>query len=228
MDSGCSRHMTVNTLNFLSLEAHQGGGVSFGSGKKSFILGIGKIGRTVDHSIGSVHYVDGLKFNLLSVFHICNKGNEVKFMSEGCVVTNCATKKIVMSAKRVKNMYVADLDSIVGDSLSCLSAQTDDANLWHRRLGHVSTSLLNKLVVGDLVCGLPKIKFSNDKVCDACAKGKQTRSSFKAKKGVSITRPLELLHMNLCGPFRIQSRGGKKYILVIVDYFSRFTWNMFL
>ena len=44
--------------------AHQGGGVSFGGGKKGFILGIGKIGRTPDHSIDSVHYVDGLKFNL--------------------------------------------------------------------------------------------------------------------------------------------------------------------
>ncbi|XP_015159183.1 uncharacterized protein [Solanum tuberosum] len=129
MDSGCSRHMTGNTLNFLSLEAHQGGGVSFGVGKKGFILGISKIGRTADHSIDNVHYVDGLKFNLLSVSQICDKGNEVKFMSEGCVVTNCATKKIVMSAKRVKNMYVADLDSIDGDNLSCLSAQTDDVNL---------------------------------------------------------------------------------------------------
>ncbi|KAH0696719.1 hypothetical protein KY290_014118 [Solanum tuberosum] len=170
--SGCSRHMTGNTLNFLSLEAHQGGGKSFGSGTKGFILGIDKIRRTANHSIDSVHYVDGLKFNLLSVFQINDKGNKVKFMSEGCVVTNCATKKIVMSAKQVKNVYVADLDSIEGDSLSCLSAQTNDANLWHRRLGHVSTSLLNKLVAGDLVRGLPKLKFSNYKVYDACAKGK--------------------------------------------------------
>ncbi|XP_049349519.1 uncharacterized protein LOC125814108 [Solanum verrucosum] len=131
--------------------------------------------------------------------------NEVKFISEGCVVTNCAIKKIVMSAKKVKNVYVVDLDSTEEDNLSCLSSQTDDANLWHRRLGHVSTSLLNKLVAGDLVRGLPKLMFSNDKICDACAKGKQTRFSFKAKKGVSTTRPLELLHMNLCEPVRIQS-----------------------
>ncbi|KAH0710848.1 hypothetical protein KY284_012275 [Solanum tuberosum] len=177
-DSGCSRHMTGDTLNFLSLEAHQGGGVSFGGGKKGSILSIGRIGRSIDHSIDNVHYVDGLKYNLLSVSQIYGKGNEVKFMSDKW------------------------------DSLSCLSAQTDDTNLWHRRLGHISTSLLNKLVARDLVRGLPRLKFSNDKVCDACAKGKQTRSSFKAKKGVSTTRPLELLHMDICGPVRIQSRGG--------------------
>lgn len=92
----------------------------------------------------------------------------------------------------------------------------------------MSTSLLNKLIVGDLVHGLPNLKFFDDKVCDVYAKGKQTRSSFKTKKGVSTTRPLELLHMDLCGPVRVQSRGGKKYILVFVDDFSRFTWNMFL
>ncbi|XP_015158487.1 uncharacterized protein [Solanum tuberosum] len=132
MDSECSRHMTGDTLNFLSLEAHQGGGVSFGGGNKGSILGIGRIGRSADHSIENVHYVDG-----------------------------------------------------------------------------------------DLIRGLLKLKFSNDKICDACAKGKQTRSSFKAKKGVSTTRTLELLYMDLCGPVRIQNRGGKKFILVVVDDFSR-------
>ncbi|KAH0769725.1 hypothetical protein KY290_013706 [Solanum tuberosum] len=180
MDSGCSRHMTGDILNFLSLEGHQSGGVSFGGGNKGSIIGIGRIGRSADHSIDNVHYVDGLKYNLLSVSQICDKGNEVKFMSDKCL------------------------------SL-CLSAQTDDANLWHRRLGHVSASLLNKLVAGDLVRGLPKLKFSNDKICDACAKWKQTRSSFKTKKGVTTTRPLELLHMDLCGLVRIQRRGGKMF-----------------
>lgn len=71
MDSGCLRHMTGNTLNF-SLWKHT---KVVGSGKKGFILGIRKIGRTVDHSLNSVHYVDGLKYNLLSVSQIYDKGN---------------------------------------------------------------------------------------------------------------------------------------------------------
>jgi len=88
--------------------------------------------------------------------------------------------------------------------------------------------LLNKLVTGEQVCGLPNLKFSDNKFYEACVKRKQTRSSFKPKKGVSTTRPLELLHMDLCGPVKIQSRGCKKYIMVIVHDFSRFSWNMFL
>ncbi|GKD11761.1 retrovirus-related pol polyprotein from transposon TNT 1-94 [Tanacetum coccineum] len=57
---------------------------------------------------------------------------------------------------------------------------------------------------------------------------KQKRSSFKT---IAITRSkkrLDLLHMNLCGPMRVESINGKKYILVIVDDYSRYTWTRFL
>jgi len=100
--------------------------------------------------------------------------------------------------------------------------------LWHKRLGHVSLSLLNKLASKDLVVGLPYIKYNDGKVCDACAKGKQVKNSFKSKKCVSTSRALEMLHIDLCSPMRIKSRGGKRYVCVIVDDYSRFTWILFL
>ena len=106
------------------------------------------------------------------------------------------------------------------NDLTCLSALHDDAILWHKRLGHASFSLLNKLVSKDLVIGLPTIKINDGKVCDACAKGKQVKNSFKSKRFVSTSKPLELLHIDLCGPMRIMSRGGKRYVCVIVDDYS--------
>ncbi|KAH0682508.1 hypothetical protein KY290_023330 [Solanum tuberosum] len=228
MESGCSKHMPRNTENFLSLKALQGGGVSFADGKKGYILGVGWTGKSLEDSIENGYYVSGLKYNVLSVSQICNRGNEVKFLSDKCIVTSLSTKKVILTARRRKNMYVVDLKMTHGDDLTYLSAQSENANLWHRRLGHVSSSLLNKLVSRDLVRGLPKLKFSDKKVCDACVKGKQIRSSFKQKKQVSSSRVLELIHMDLCGPVKIQSRGGKKYILLIVDDYSRFTRTMFL
>ena len=59
-------------------------------------------------------------------------------------------------------------------------------------------------------------------------KGKQVRSSLKAKNDVTSKAPLELLHMDLCGPMRVQSPGGARYMFVIVDDYSRFTWTIFL
>jgi len=87
---------------------------------------------------------------------------------------------------------------------------------------------LNKLVSKDLVVGLPSIKFNDGKVCDACARGKQVRNSFKLKNYVNTNRPLEMLHMDLCGPMRITSRGGKRHVVVVVDDYYRFTWTLFL
>jgi len=66
---------------------------------------------------------------------------------------------------------------------------------------------LNRLAFKELVFGLPKLKFERDRLCEACQKGKQTKSSFKQINVVSTSRPLELLHMDLFGPSRTMSLG---------------------
>ncbi|KAJ9544596.1 hypothetical protein OSB04_024303 [Centaurea solstitialis] len=62
-----------------------------------------------------------------------------------------------------------------------------------------------------------------DYLCPACQMGKMKRSSHKSKTESSCQSPLEMIHMDLCGPMRIQSISGKKYILVMVDEYSRYT-----
>ncbi|GJW15955.1 retrovirus-related pol polyprotein from transposon TNT 1-94 [Tanacetum coccineum] len=59
-------------------------------------------------------------------------------------------------------------------------------------------------------------------------KCKMFKHSHKPKAEDSIQEKLYLLHMDLCGPIRIQSINGRKYILVIIDDYSRFTWVKFL
>ncbi|XP_075077220.1 putative mitochondrial protein AtMg00300 [Nicotiana tabacum] len=217
--------MTGRMDDFLSLEALQGGSVSFENRKKGYILGVRKIGKKLSHSIKNVYYVNGLKYSLLSVSEICDKGNKVEFVSKSCTVTNLLIGEVVLIAKRLKNIYVAEFDSLNGGDFTCLSAIDDDAELWHRRLGHASFSLLNKLIKKDIIRGMPKSKFKDHKVYDACVKGKQAKYSFKPKKEVSTSSPLDLLHMDIYGPMRMPSRGGKKYIFVIIDDYSRFTWT---
>ena len=77
--------------------------------------------------------------------------------------------------------------------------------------------LISKLSKYELVNRLPKLTFEKYSVCDVCQLGKQTISSFKSKGSVLITKPLELLHLNLFGPVSPSSVGGKSYILVIID-----------
>ena len=72
---------------------------------------------------------------------------------------------------------------------------------------------INKLAKSELVPGLPVCNFEYDHMCDARTKGKHVRSIFKSKNNISTSRPLELFHMDLCGPIPIQCLGHIKYIL---------------
>ena len=67
-------------------------------------------------------------------------------------------------------------------------SKEDDSWIWHRRIAHIHMDHLNKLVMKELVVGLPKLIFEKDKLCDACQKGKQVR--VDKKNIVSTIRPL--------------------------------------
>ena len=54
----------------------------------------------------------------------------------------------------------------------CLISKNDESWLWHRRLAHIHTNNFNRLNAKDLVSGLPKINFENNRICDACLKRK--------------------------------------------------------
>nr|GFC79153.1 hypothetical protein [Tanacetum cinerariifolium] len=97
-----------------------------------------------------------------------------------------------------------------------------------QRLSHLNFATINNLVKNNLVQGLPKIKFENNHLCFACELGKMHRKHHKSKTAFASNKPLYLLHIDLCGPMRVQSINGKRYVLVIVDDYSRYTWVFFL
>nr|GEU91640.1 retrovirus-related Pol polyprotein from transposon TNT 1-94 [Tanacetum cinerariifolium] len=74
------------------------------------------------------------------------------------------------------------------------------------------------------IMGYGDYKIGNDHLCSACAMGKSKKKSHKPKSEDTNQEKLYLLHMDLCGPMRVESINGKKYIFVIVDDYSRFTW----
>nr|GEV05460.1 hypothetical protein [Tanacetum cinerariifolium] len=112
----------------------------------------------------------------------------------------------------------------------CLMAKATptQAWLWHRRLSHLNFDYTNLLSKKDIVIGLPKLKYVKDQLCFSCELSKAKRSSFKSKAVPSSKERLNLLHIDLCGLIRVASINGKKYILVIVDDYSRYTWTLFL
>ena len=72
------------------------------------------------------------------------------------------------------------------------------------------------------------MEFYQEGFCEACEKGKSNRASHRSKDMSGITKPLQLLHMDLFGPVNIMSMSKKKYDLVIVDDYSKYTWVLLL
>nr|GFB01486.1 retrovirus-related Pol polyprotein from transposon TNT 1-94 [Tanacetum cinerariifolium] len=128
------------------------------------------------------------------------------------------------------DLYTISLQESTSLTPLCLMAKATptQAWLWHRRLSHLNFDYFNLLSKKDIVIGLPKLKYVKDQLCSSCELSKAKGSSFKSKAIPSSKGRLNLLHMDLCGPMRVANINGKKYILVIVDDYSRYTWTLFL
>jgi transposase InsO family protein len=72
------------------------------------------------------------------------------------------------------------------------------------------------------------LKYQKDLVCALRRHGKMVAASHLPLTSVMTERPCELFHMDLVGPARVCLAGGKWYVLVIVDDYSRYSWVFFL
>lgn len=100
--------------------------------------------------------------------------------------------------------------------------------LWHKRLSYLNFKSISKIANGQLLIRIPWMRFLKEKMCSTFEKGKQTKSSFRRNQCSSIMTPFSLLHMDLLCPIPIASLAVKKFSIVILDEFSRYTWVMFL
>nr|GEY11928.1 integrase, catalytic region, zinc finger, CCHC-type, peptidase aspartic, catalytic [Tanacetum cinerariifolium] len=136
----------------------------------------------------------------------------------------------LIKGSRETNLYTISVKDMMKSSPICLlsKASKNKSWLWHRHLNHLNFGTINDLARKDLVRGLPRFKFEKDLLCSACQLGKSKKRTHKPKAENTNLEVLNTLYTDLCGPMRVQTINGKKYILVIVDDYSRFTWVKFL
>nr|GEX53999.1 retrovirus-related Pol polyprotein from transposon TNT 1-94 [Tanacetum cinerariifolium] len=222
-------------LGFInSMNAH----VKSKSAKKPKFLGtvkfrndhVAKIMGYGDYKIGNVtilrvYFVEGLGHNLFSVGQFCDSDLEVAFRQHTCFIRNLDGVDL-LNGSRGNNLYTLSLGDIMASSHICLLSKASKTKSWlrHHRLSHLNFGAINHLARQGLVRGLPKLKFEKDHLCSACAMGKSKKKSHKLKSKDTNKEKLYLLQIDLCGPMRVESVNRKKYILAIVDDYSRFTW----
>nr|GFB59275.1 retrovirus-related Pol polyprotein from transposon TNT 1-94 [Tanacetum cinerariifolium] len=203
VDSGCSKHMTRNLKLLINF---------------------------VEKLLGTmVYYVEGLNHNLFSVGQFCDADLEVAFRQSTCFIRDLKGNDLLIGS-RGTDLYSITLQDINSPNPISLMAKatSSQAWLWHRRLSQLNFDTINLLSKNDIVVGLTKLKFIKDHLCSSCELGKAKRKSFHTKLTPSSKRWLQLLHMDLCGLMRVASINRKRYMLVIVDDYSRYTWTHFL
>ncbi|GJW84738.1 retrovirus-related pol polyprotein from transposon TNT 1-94 [Tanacetum coccineum] len=228
VDSGCTKHMTGNLKLLCNFVEKFLGTVRFGNDQFAPILGYGDLNQG-NVTIKRVYYVEGLNHNLFSVGQFCDADLEVAFRKSTCFVRDLQGNDL-LTGNHGSDLYTISLQETTSSTPICFMAKASptQAWLWHRRLSHLNFDYITLLSKKDIVTGLPKLKYVKDQLCSSCEMSKAKRSSFKSKAVPSSKGRLNLLHMDLCGPMRVASINGKKYILVIVDDYSRYTWTLFL
>ena len=162
--------------------------------------------------------------NLLSISQICDQDFMILFSKGKCLVMDESRKKLISGVRTLDNCYglVPDADIV------CNSICLPNEDLWHQRMGHASYKHLLIVSKHESVLGIPKLSRVNNVVYGPCQLGKQMKAKHLGIQTFATSRKLELLHLNLMGPTKTESLGGKRYIMVVVDNFIRYTWVILL
>ncbi|CAI7869366.1 unnamed protein product [Closterium sp. NIES-53] len=230
LDTGATQHMT-HSASFLTNVGALGDvtRVVFGNNKSLLVVGVGSTRLIVDGGpvdITNVLHVPGMKVNLLSVTQLAKK--DVKLTIDG------ANMKLFWKGKQfaqgVLNGELYQLKTHPGAASSNV-AQGSKATLkaWHNRLVHANYDSVKELANKGLAKGVDVVEGDDETgVCAACVEGKMARKPFGSRTSPLAKDPLALVHMDVCGLMRHASKGGARFLLVMLDDETRMCWTRLL
>lgn len=171
--------------------------------------------------IKNVLYVPRLSSNLISMKKLARDSYKLVLESEECNIFKAGELKAVVEPYgdlyELKTAEKALVAVEMGQcSESCI-------HVWHRRFGHRDFSAIKDLVKERLAteiairdCGKP------EGACECCIAGKMARKPFPKESSSMTQAPLDLIHTDVCGPMQTTTPGNKRYVLSIIDDYSRY------
>lgn len=245
LDSGCTSHMSPFVDWMDDFEQMNSTVNLAGEDNILQIKGKGNIRVSIVDNEGykknvlirNVLYVPNLRTNLLSVSCLINQGNKVVFDDQGATIWS-KEDEIIAQARQENRMYTletttkrhtenSDFECMVVERTKNENSKIHENEKWHKRLGHVNEAYLKRMHTCGMVRGL-NLNHKKLPICRSCLMGKMPRDPFKSVESSGKFDILELVHIDLCGPMPVESLGGSKYILVIIDTFSRRMFVEFL
>jgi hypothetical protein len=195
--------------------------ITFGDNGRGRVLSEGEIKVSDKITLRRVALVQSLGYKLLSASQLLDEGFEVLFRPGGSRILDSRGDLVCMVVPEGQ-VFRADFSQSSGVERCFLAGSSSELWKWHRNLGHLSFDLLSHLSKLNLVRGLPWLRLEKELVCASCRHAKMVASPHPPLTIVMTEHPCELLHMDLVGPARVRSAGGKWYVLVVVDDYSRY------
>ena len=235
LDNGASNHMTGDKRYFSTIDKTISGKVRFGDDSRIDIKGKGTISFTDingdSRKMTDVYWIPDLKSNIISLGQATEAGQSTEagcdIRMRGEVLTmHDQDGKLLVRATRSKNRLYKVCMGIESSPCLYLTAE-GEASRWHTRLGHANHETIRNMMRKELAIGMPKEHIESN-ICGSCLLGKQARQSFPKSTTYRDTKVLELLHADLCGPITPSTHVQKRYIFVVIDYYTRYMRTMLL
>jgi hypothetical protein len=173
--------------------------------------------------LNGVLHVPQLAGNLISVPHLQDRGIMTRTAKGGRMLLEL-DGKLIGVAERIGRTYVlAGTNEYIADTAYRAEAitKTNDAMLWHRRFGHLSTQSLRKTHTA--VADLKKPIAPLAEPCEPCSLNKSVRV-INRKAPEHAAHPLDRIHSDIWGPYRVPALSGATYFITFTDDYSRKTW----
>lgn len=230
IDSGATTHVSNTMQRFLTIQTispneHY---LFMGNRVKVPVEGVGTYHLVLETGyqlyLFQTLYVPSVSRNLVSLSKLDSVGYSFKF-GNGCF-SLLKNYQFIGSGFSCDGLCKFKLDNLFAEALLTVHHNIgtkrsmiyeSSAFLWHKRLGHISKEMLERLMKNEI---LPSLDFTNLGVCVDCIKGKQTKQT---KKGaIRSSQLLEIVHTDICGPFDVPSLSGEKYFITFINDFSRY------
>ncbi|CAL2271954.1 unnamed protein product [Prunus armeniaca] len=171
--------------------------------------------------------VPGLEENLLSVGQMVKHGYYLVFGGNLLNIFNGWSLDNLVARVQMTNNRCFPLTMMLANQLALKASVTRYLQIWHKRLGHLNDRSIKLLEDQEIVHGLPHLE-KTYVVCEGCILGKQHRDSFPSESTWRAKFPLELVHIDICGPMKTESISGNRYFLLFTDNCTIITWVYFI
>lgn len=223
IDSGATSHMSSDITifeNFIKRESK----VRIANGDVVYSKGVGNAriwyhgNKLIQIKLENVLYVPHLDGNIISVNQIMKKGFQVQFINNMCEIKRRGI--VVATAELRNNMFVLP---IIEKALTAKNHNSNCLHSWHRKLGHRDPVAIKKIIDKKLGNNIDISCCGIHGVCTTCLEGKLTRKSFSKESEKKSSEVLDLIHSDLCGPMQTETPSKKRYLMTMIDDYSRYT-----